>query len=74
MAPLDVPIYITETGIADRKGDKRPLWLSTYIPQVPEGLVYIIHHRLIYSDLEPLTHLPAHLHLGGVALPCLPLD
>ena len=34
MSALDVPIYITETGIADAKGDKRPIWLHTYIPQV----------------------------------------
>ena len=34
MSALGKPIYITETGIADRKGDKRPLWLQTYIPQV----------------------------------------
>lgn len=34
MSTLEVPIYITETGIADAKGDRRPLWLQTYIPEV----------------------------------------
>lgn len=34
MSTLNVPIYITETGIADAAGDRRPLWLQTYIPEV----------------------------------------
>jgi hypothetical protein len=39
MSALDVPIYITETGIADAKGDKRPIWLHTYIPQVAHAVL-----------------------------------
>jgi hypothetical protein len=35
MSTLNIPVYITETGIADAKGDRRPLWLQTYIPEVP---------------------------------------
>lgn len=38
MSTLDVPVYITETGVADRKGDKRPIWLQTYIPEVSSWL------------------------------------
>ena len=38
MSALDVPIYITETGIADAKGDRRPLWLETYIPEVERAV------------------------------------
>ena len=33
VAELGVPIYITETGIADAKGDRRALFLDTYVPQ-----------------------------------------
>ena len=38
MSALDVPIYITETGIADAVGDRRPLWLETYIPEVERAV------------------------------------
>ena len=38
MSTLDVPIYITETGIADAAGDRRPLWLETYIPEVERAV------------------------------------
>ena len=38
MSTLDVPIYITETGIADAIGDRRPLWLETYIPEVERAV------------------------------------
>ena len=38
MGALDVPIYITETGIADAAGDRRPLWLETYIPEVERAV------------------------------------
>lgn len=38
MSVLDVPIYITETGIADAVGDRRPLWLETYIPEVERAV------------------------------------
>ncbi len=38
MSALDVPIYITETGIADAAGDRRPLWLETYIPEVERAV------------------------------------
>ena len=38
MSTLNVPIYITETGIADAAGDRRPLWLQTYIPEVTHPL------------------------------------
>lgn len=38
MSTLDVPIYITETGIADAVGDRRPLWLETYIPEVERAV------------------------------------
>ncbi len=38
VAELGVPIYITETGIADAKGDRRALFLDTYVPQArPRG-------------------------------------
>jgi hypothetical protein len=42
MSTLNVPVYITETGIADAAGDRRPLWLQTYIPEVthPSGLEF----------------------------------
>lgn len=33
VAELGVPIYITETGIADAKGDRRAVFLDTYVPQ-----------------------------------------
>ena len=33
-----MPIYITETGIADAAGDRRPLWLETYIPEVERAV------------------------------------
>ena len=38
MSALDVPIYITETGIADAAGTRRPLWLETYIPEVERAV------------------------------------
>ena len=38
MSALDVPIYITETGIADAAGNRRPLWLETYIPEVERAV------------------------------------
>ena len=37
VAELGVPIYITETGIADAKGDRRAIFLDTYVPQVRVG-------------------------------------
>ena len=37
VAELGVPIYITETGIADAKGDRRAVFLDTYVPQVHPG-------------------------------------
>ncbi len=33
VAELGVPIYITETGIADAVGDRRGVFLDTYVPQ-----------------------------------------
>ncbi|KAK9917329.1 hypothetical protein WJX75_003166 [Coccomyxa subellipsoidea] len=38
MSTLNVPVYITETGIADAAGDRRPLWLQTYIPEVERAV------------------------------------
>ena len=38
MSALDVPMYITETGIADAAGDRRPLWLETYVPEVERAV------------------------------------
>ena len=29
-----MPVYVTETGIPDRTGDKREKFFETYIPQV----------------------------------------
>lgn len=46
VAELGVPIYITETGIADAKGDRRAVFLDTYVPQVRPGTtLHGFYHR-----------------------------
>lgn len=34
LSSLQVPVYVTETGIPDRTGKKREEFFRTYIPQV----------------------------------------
>jgi hypothetical protein len=34
LSELDVPIYITETGVADGVGDRRRVFMDTYLPEV----------------------------------------
>ena len=34
LSSLQVPVYVTETGIPDRTGDKSAKFFETYIPQV----------------------------------------
>jgi len=34
LSSLQVPVYVTETGIPDRTGNKREKFFKTYIPQV----------------------------------------
>ncbi|KAK9829708.1 hypothetical protein WJX72_007458 [[Myrmecia] bisecta] len=38
MSALGVPVYITETGVADSQGDRRQAFLDTYIPQVERAV------------------------------------
>jgi len=73
MSALDVPIYITETGIADAKGDRRPLWLETYIPEVERavrdgidvrGLMYwtlVDNFEVSFSTFA--SHTSSHTHM-----------
>ena len=49
VAELGVPIYITETGIADAKGDRRAVFLDTYVPQARPGTVLPESYRSVYS-------------------------
>lgn len=37
MSRLGVPIYITETGVADVKDERRALMIDTYFKQVAAG-------------------------------------
>ena len=34
LASLQVPVYVTETGIPDKTGKKREDFFKTYIPEV----------------------------------------
>lgn len=34
LSSLQVPVYVTETGIPDRSGNKRAKFFDAYIPQV----------------------------------------
>lgn len=34
LSELDVPVYITETGVADARGDRRKVFMDTYLPEV----------------------------------------
>eukprot|EP00884_Botryococcus_braunii_P018477 jgi/Botrbrau1/5312/Bobra.0391s0024.1 len=38
LSELDVPIYITETGVADAVGDRRRVFLDTYLPEVERAV------------------------------------
>ena len=78
MSALDVPIYITETGIADAVGDRRPLWLETYIPEVERavrdgmdvrGLMY---WTLVDNfEVSPPLQLPLFSFVSaGLGVPC----
>ena len=78
MSALDVPIYITETGIADAVGDRRPLWLETYIPEVEravrDGLDVrgLMYWTLVDNfEVSPFLQLPLLSYISaGLKLPC----
>lgn len=38
LSELGVPIYITETGIADEKGDRRPIFFETYFAEMERAV------------------------------------
>ena len=56
LSELGVPIYITETGIADEKGDRRPIFFETYFAEVLHA-----SHACVAAAL---LHELALLHLG----------
>ena len=57
LSKIGVPMYITETGIADEKEDRRPEFFETYFAEVaPVSLHWLIMYgaHMTWSNLRGL--------------------
>jgi hypothetical protein len=48
LSELEVPVYITETGVADARGDRRKVFLDTYLPEVRGCWEHYVQVHCIY--------------------------